>query len=425
MTDSTESEVVKHQTKGTTMKRSTQETPEEQDEIPTTAPAFQAMMREMARKALMNLVENEIEQLCGHAWHPEGDAEHYRAGSAPSSVYIQGKREEIARPRVRMRSGEGSVETSLKTWELAKDPGEWEEAMMRAVLCGVSTRKCAGLREHEVRGESKSNLSRLWQRKASELVEELQNLDLSGYNLLALMIDAVVLSDGLTVTVALGINTEGEKRILGYRVGSSENQVVCEDLLSGLFHRGLKEPDTRSLLVVLDGSKALQSAVINQFRSPKIQRCLVHKERNIKGYLPRKHWKGLSSYFRRIRKAQGEESALEICQELESFLSNKNVQAFESYKEASTDFLTLHGLNVPNTLNVSFLSTNNIENVFKNLRRHIGRVCRWREQSSQADLWVCSGLMLAEKGFRRIHGYQEIPALISALENDHEQEKAA
>jgi putative transposase len=80
---------------------------------------------------------------------------------------------------------------------------------------------------------------------------------------------------------------------------------------------------------------------------------------------------------------------------------------------------------VPNTLNVSFLSTNNIENVFKNLRRHIGRVCRWREQSSQADLWVCSGLMLAEKGFRRIHGYQEIPALIAALENDYQQEKAA
>ena len=403
------------------MKNTTKEKMELQDEIPTTASDFQSVMREMARDALMGMVKAEVEQLCGPAWHPDETTGNYRAGSAPSSVYVQGKREAMERPRVRTKGPEGSTETALKTWQLAKDPSEWEEAMMRAVLCGVSTRKCAGLREHEVLGESKSSLSRLWQRKASELVEELQQADLSDYEVLALMIDAVVLSKGLTVTVALGIDVQGGKRILGYQVGSSENQVVCEDLLNRLRHRGFKEPKDRSLLVLLDGSKALRNAVLCTFKSAIIQRCLVHKERNLKGYLPRKHWKELADCFRKIRKAQGEEEGLEACKELELFLSNKNAQARDSYEEAEEDFLTFHRLNVPNTLNISFLSTNHIENAFKNLRRHIGRVCRWRKESRQADLWVSSGLMLAEKGFRRIKGYKEIPLLITALENDHQE----
>lgn len=405
------------------MKNTTKEKIELQAEIPTTASDFQSVMRDMARDALMGMVKAEVEQLCGRAWHPDDSTGHYRAGSAPSSVYVQGKREVMERPRVRSRGSEGTSETTLKTWQLAKDPGEWEEAMMRAVLCGVSTRKCAGLREHEVRGESKSSLSRLWQRKASELVEELQQVDLSDYDVLALMIDAVVLSQGLTVTVALGIDVSGEKRILGYQVGSSENQVVCEDLLNRLRHRGFKEPEGRSLLVALDGSKALRNAVLCTFKSAIIQRCLVHKERNLKGYLPRKYWKELAECFRRIRKAQGEEAGLKACKELELFLSNKNAQARESYEEAAEDFLSFHRLDVPNTLNVTFLSTNHIENAFRNLRRHIGRVCRWRKESRQADLWVSSGLMLAQKGFRRIKGYKEIPSLIAALENKHQQEK--
>ncbi len=112
----------------------------------------------------------------------------------------------------------------LKAWELAQDPEEWEAAMMRAVLCGVSTRKMCLLMESEARGESKSTLSQLWQRKAAELVVELQEGDLKGYELLVLMVDAVGLADGLTVTVALGIDTRGEKQILGYQVGAEERE---------------------------------------------------------------------------------------------------------------------------------------------------------------------------------------------------------
>lgn len=249
--------------------------------------------------------------------------------------------------------------------------------------------------------------------------------DLSGYDSLVLMVDGVVLAEGLTVIVALGINTHGEKEILGFQVGSSENEQVCTDLLNRLHERGLKEPEGRALLAVLDGSKALKNAVVKRYGNVIVQRCLVHKERNIRGYLSKRDWKALSGHFNRLRKAQGEAAALEATEALEAFLGTRNGQARESYEEAGEELLALHRLNVSNLLNTSLLSTNSIENAFKNLRRHIGRVCRWRKNTNQADLWVASGLILAQHGFRKIRGYREIPELIRALEKALNEKEAA
>lgn len=380
-----------------------------------TADAFRLCIRQTVREALVAMVEAEVEQLCGQAWHPDSEAAYYRAGSAPSSVYLQGRRESLRRPRVRRHSEEGSEEVPLKTWALARDRQEWEDAMKQAILCGVSTRKVAQLRSCEVAGESRSSLSRLWQKKAAELVEQMQQSDLSGFDLVVLMLDAVVLCKDLVATVALGIDTDGNKRILGFQAGSSENVQVCADLLRSLKQRGLHVGEGRRLLSVLDGSKALKNALLEAFPGTLIQRCLVHKERNLRGYLPRKHWNELARLFNRLRRAQGEEAALEASQDIRNFLSDKNAQAQQSFEEAGEELLALHRLNVPNTLNVSLLSTNAIENSFKNLRRHIGRVCRWRENTHQADLWLASGLTLAEQGFRRIYGYKNIGALVDAL----------
>lgn len=381
-----------------------------------TADEFRSWMRNQARIAFCHLVESEVRELCGESYHPGEEAACYRAGSAPSSVYIDNKREELKRPRVRRGTGSDSEEVSLKIWKLARDPEEWEQAMMRAILCGVSTRKVSQMRESEVRGESRSSLSRLWQSKAAGLVEEMQERDLSGINLLVLMLDAVFLCKGLAATVALGIDTEGNKHILGFRIGSSENETVCSDLLSDLKTRGLSAPKDRYLFAVLDGSKALKNALLKQYPETLIQRCLIHKERNIRGYLSKKHWKTLAGLFKRLRQSQGAEAAKEAADAIAAFLKDKNAQARESFEEADEELLTLPRLNVPNTLHVSLLSTNCIENAFKNLRRHIGRVCRWREETHQADLWVASGLILANKGFRKIRGVTELPNLVRALE---------
>ena len=349
-----------------------------------TADQFRAWLREQARKALMALVEEEVEALCGVRYHPALDAAHYRSGGVYSPVYVDGRPEKLHRPRVRRKTATGSEETALKSWQMAQDPTEWEEAMYRAILCGVSTRKVAALRESELRGESKSSLSRLWQKKAAALVEEFQQRDLSGIDMLVLMLDAVVL---------------------------------C---------RELKVSQKRCLYAVLDGSAALQNALLETYPGTLVQRCLVHKERNVRRYLPRKYWSKLAELFKRLRCSQGAEAGKEAAEQIEQFLRGKNAQALVSFEEAGEDLLTLFRLEVPSTLNVSLLSTNSIENVFKNLRRHIGRVCRWREDTAQADLWLASGIKLAQQGLRRIRNHEELPKLKAALETrwqaNHEQE---
>jgi transposase-like protein len=388
-----------------------------------TAETLREHLRGSVREALKAIFEEEIRALCGERYRPD-QSEYQRAGSAPSYVITDASREAMDRPRVRRRIGdEKTEEVALKSWKLAQSPDEWESAMMRAILCGVSTRSCKGLRQEELLGESRSAISRLWQRKSVELVEQMQQSDLSAIHLVAMMLDGVVLAKDLVATVALGIDEQGIKHVLGFRVGSSENQEVCRDLLSNLRQRGLTPAPDRYLLGVLDGSKALERALLEVFPHTLIQRCLVHKERNLKGYLSHRHWGEIAQLFNRLRRCQGSEAAREVLDEMERFLSNKNQQAKDSLNEAGSQLLTLLDLEVPNTLNRSLLSTNCIENLFKNLRRHIGKVCRWREQGDQADRWLASGLMLASQGFRKIGGHEKIPSLIEALEKKWANER--
>ena len=353
--------------------------------------------------------------MCGASHRPDPQSAFRRAGSANSTVFMDGRREALKRPRVREQSDQSSVEVKLASWQTAKDPVQWQKATIRAVLCGVSTRDVGRLGEDKVKGLSKSAVSRLWQDKAAELVAGMQQADLGEFDVLVLMIDAVVLAKGVVATVALGIDTNGHKRILGYRVGGSENKEVCADLLSNLAARGLAVPASRDLLAVLDGSDALRSALLAHYPTAQVQRCLVHKERNLRGYLSKRHWAELARLFNQLRKVQGSEQAKAAATAIRTFLKGKNAQARESFEEAGADLLRLFHLEVPNSLHRTLLSTNSIENVFKNLRRHLGRVCRWRENTGQADRWMASGLELAQRGFRRISGHEDLGKLAVAL----------
>jgi len=380
----------------------------------------------------------EVDALCGPRYERDRERPCYRAGSASSPVYVRGKPEELTRPRVRRREEDGgSVEVFLKTFKVAQDPQSWEEALMAATLCGVSTRDQQRLHPEELKGLSRSAVSRLWKTKAEEVAEEMQTRDLSERPVLGVMLDGVRLADGLWVVIAIGFYVDGTKEVLGFAVGSSENTEVCRDLMGKLHRRGLQtKPDLR-LLAVLDGSDALKTALLEFFPDAVVQRCLVHKERNLRGYLPKKYWSELAALFKRLRRAQGREAAEAAREEIRAFLASKNQQARDSFEEAGEELIAFHCLEVPSTLNTTFLSTNCIvpseataategrRNAIKNLRRHIGRVCRWRKETDQAKLWVGSGLTLAQKGFRRIRGHKDLGHLEKALQRQDSKEAAA
>ncbi|MDF3130865.1 IS256 family transposase [Kiritimatiellaeota bacterium B1221] len=389
-----------------------------QAEATQAATLLSTHVRQCARAAILNIIQEEVDLLCGPSHHPNNESAFFRAGSAPSSIYIEGKRQAVSRPRVRERTEDGSQEVTIKTLQAARDPHEWEDMVHRAILCGVSGRDQARLQAHELKGMTKSNISRLWAQRAGELIREMNETDLSDFRMIALMLDGFSLSHELHVIVALGIDMEGHKRVLGYTVGASESYEVSKDLLSSLVRRGLTAA-TGTPLVILDGAEALRKAVLEFWPDAPVQRCLVHKERNLRGYLSRKHHGRLRLFFSELRKAQGEEAALEILKKMEDWIGGINAQALASLQEARGDMIAWFRLGGPATLNQTFLSTNHIENSMRNLRKHLGRVKRWRPETDMASRWVASGLWIAQRGFRRVRGYRDLPVLAEKLNARH------
>ena len=377
---------------------------------------FREFLRGSMRQMICEVMAAEVIELCGPK-HMPANSDNYRAGSAPGRVLIESEREELVRPRVRKRHAAGSSsEVALETYAAANDPEQLKQHVLQALMSGVSTRQMTAVKPNSPT-VSRSSVSRLWQEAGGRLVDELRSRDLGQHAWCVLMLDGIRLSRDQVAIAAIGIDSAGKKHVLDFALGGSENLEVARELASRIVARGFK--CSHRLYVVLDGSDALRSAVKELFPEAVIQRCLVHKERNIRGKLSRRHWGELGRLFKRLRSVQGYEAALEVLRDLETFLKPLNAEAHKSLHEAGEDLLALHRLNVPNTLHRSLLSTNAIENSFLNTRRKLGRVTRFRAETDQASRWLAYALLEAEKGFHRISGCRDLPALIAALAREH------
>jgi len=229
----------------------------------------------------------EVTELCGPKHAPSG-GEVFRSGSSPGRVIFEGQREEVVRPRVRERQANGTTtEVSLASYESARNPERLQASILAALMSGVSTREIKNV-QPDPQGTSKSNVSRHWQQAGQKFIDQLRDRDLSTFDWAVLMLDGIRLSKDQLAIVAIGITTDGYKHVLDFDLGSTENAEVCRDLLRRLMARGFH--CDRRLLAVLDGSDALRSVVKEFFPDSVIQRCLVHKERNIRAKLSKRHW---------------------------------------------------------------------------------------------------------------------------------------
>ena len=380
-----------------------------------TAEEFREFLQGEVRALLMGCIQAEVDALCGPSYRPNPETKCHRAGSAPGYVLYEGRRQDIIRPRVRRKSGESASEVQLATYANAKEPGELRARILDAFSVGVSGRDQSRLHGEDTPGTSKSEVSRLWRREGAKWLAEFRERSIVREDWLVLMLDGVWLDKELMAVVALGIAADGTKHILDFELGASESTETAKGLLERLVRRGFAPTNNGRLLVGLDGSSALKSAVLSYWPDAVIQRCLVHKERNIRRFLRRKDWKELAGHFDRLRKAQGSVAGQEALKELERFVGERNQAALESLKEGGEELLALHRLEVPATLHVSLLSTNLIEGPFRNMRRKLERVSRWRAETDQASRWLAYGLLEAERGFRRLRHAEDLGALRMAL----------
>lgn len=370
---------------------------------------FETFLKAAARTAFVKVLFEEVEHLCGKAYHPDANSDFQRAGSAPGRYFFGTDEESVRRPRVR----KNGKEVQLKSYAVAQNRDALHGAMLRAFMAGMPSREQRRM-FNNVSGTSHGEVSRLWQKEGERCIEELRGRDLSKEDYVILMLDGIWLSNDLCAVVALGITKEGEKQILDFQIGASENVEVCMDLVNRIEDRGFAP--RRRLLAVLDGSKALRTAVHRKWPQAIIQRCLIHKARNIKGYLSYRHHGEVERFFQRLRKAEGLEAAEEIVAELRIFLKGKNAQALASLEEAGDELLAVYRLGAPSTLNSTLLNTNCIENPFRNVRAKTQRVSRWRSETNMASKWLAYALLEAERGFRRINNYKDMAQLIIILE---------
>src|SRR4051794_30988197 len=286
------------------------------------------------------------------------------------------------------------------------------------MLAGLSTRHYpAGLEPVGTRTEqtatatSRSAVSRRFVAATETALTALLGADLSGLELVALMVDGVHFGEH-TCVVALGIDIDGIKHPLSLVEGSTENATLVTELIVGLRERGLDV--TRPILAVLDGSKALRRAVVDVFDRPVIARCQLHKIRNVEDKLPQKLRSVVAA---RMRRAYHADSALAAEAELTALateLDRTHPSAAASLREGLAETLTVLRLGVPPTLARTLRSTNAVESMISICRTHASNVKRWRD-GQMALRWCAAGMVEAGKQFRRVNGHLHLRALRDTL----------
>jgi transposase-like protein len=367
---------------------------------------------------LAEMMERDATKLCGARHERSDDRRGYRWGHAAGKLGFHGGKVAIERPRVRARGG---PEIALPSWEAAQAEdwlGRWA---MNLMLINVSTRRfgrAVRLPEGDIAaapgaGVSKSAVSRRFVALSTERMKAWMSTDLSQLDLLAIQIDGMHISNELTLLAAIGIDGTGAKHPLGLLEGATENTAVVQALLDNLIERGLDPKLCR--LFIVDGSKALIKAIRRTFgRHTPIQRCQVHKARNIVERLPKHLHASVRAALRQAWELDDAEKAERLLRNLARRLEQVAPGVSTSILEGLDEMLTVIRLGLPSSLRRSLACTNIIENMMGTVRRVCRNVKRWRD-ASMARRWTAAAMQEAVKGFRRLKAYRQLPMLRTAL----------
>jgi transposase-like protein len=356
------------------------------------------------------IMRAEVEQIAGKPYARKTEID--RWGTETEYVIMGGQKVRVSRQRLRDKQ---KKEVHITSYERFQDEDRRTQAIFTRLVAGVSSRAYAKTVEEfgQGYGISKSVISRKTVEATAEQLRSLCERDLSKLDICVLVIDGVHVGKTVHI-VAMGVETSGKKHILGVRQGATENSQVCTELFEDLVQRGLQAE--RPMLVVIDGSKALRSAVDRFFGDRAVvQRCQVHKRRNVLQHLPDRYH---AEYRRKIQSAYSmtsyEDAKSALKRTIEQ-LERINENAARSLEEGLDETLTVHRLQLPEILRKSFSTSNMIESAFSQGSTVMRNVKRW-SNNNQIQRWVATSLLHSENKFRRIRGFKSLSVLVAALE---------
>lgn len=370
------------------------------------------LIRQAGLQLISLLMEEEVRDLVGERSQPRADREANRWGHERGYCVVMGQKVPIERPRVRSTEDR---EVRLGSYELFHRGEPLTETVWEKLMLGLSTRRYGqAVRQFaEAYGLEKSAISEHFIEASRAKLQQLMERRLERMKFCALLIDATPF-EGQQMVVALGIGQDGRKTILGLRQGATENATVVGELLEDLAGRGFDFTVPR--LYVVDGAKALSATVKNHAgASALIQRCQVHKRRNVLDHLSEEQQSLVAQKLNAAYAIEDYEAAKLALNKLHRELMDSNPSAARSLAEGMEETLTVHKLQLPPQLRKTLASTNVIESAFAIVERVCANVKRWHA-GDQRERWVGSGLLVAEKQFRRVKGHKLIPLLLRQLE---------
>jgi len=357
----------------------------------------------------------EREQIAGPDYAPKREGL-YKWASEGGSVYIAGQKVHVNRPRLR----DNGREVQLGSYLAMRDRGVFSEQLLGQLLGGLSGRQYRQtlINAAEAFGVSASAVSEHVIEATSEKLRQFRERRFDDFEPFAVFMDTVHRGQ-MAFVVAVGLDIQGNKQVLGFWEGATENAEVVGALLDDLQSRGLRLG--RRVLFIIDGGKALIKALIERFgEKVLVQRCTIHKDRNIQAHLPKKHRNEAHRRFRHAFEQNDYKDAERELREFERWLRSINESAADSLLEAFDQLLTLHRLKVPALLRKTLHSTNPIESLFSQVRGCEKNIKRYRN-SSMSQRWLASVLLYAESKFRRIKGADQIKQVlinIDAIQHD-------
>jgi transposase-like protein len=367
--------------------------------------------------AIEQMLCEDAEQLAGAPHSRGGGRVGHRWGRTRGKIGFHGGKVVVRRPRVRS----AGHEVALPTWRAAQSEdwlGRWA---MNLMLINVSTRKlrrAVRLPEGDLPavvgdGTSKSAASRRFVALSAERMAEWMASDLSQLDLLVIQIDGLHIGNDLVLVAALGIDGEGTKHPLGLVEGATENTAVVQALIDNLIERGLDPKVCR--LFIVDGAKALTKAIRATFgRHTPIQRCQIHKARNVIERLPKPLHGSVRKTLRQAWELDDADKSERLLRNLARRLEPEARGVAASILEGLDEMLTVNRLGLPAQLRRSLACTNGIENMMGTVRRVCRNVKRW-QNVDMALRWTVAGMLEAAKGFRRLKAHKQLPILKAAL----------
>ena len=367
-------------------------------------------------QALDALLEQERTEVCGERYRHDAGRHAMRAGHSPGELVMGGRKVRVSRPRA--RSADGGSEIHLPSWRQFSTEDPLEREAVEKMIIGVSTRKYRRALdplppEIDDFGTSKSAVSRRFVAATKRQLDDWLGRDLSGLRLASIMLDGLGFEEHV-VLIALGIDADGKKHVLGLHEGATENAAACGALLDDIIERGVSTQ--KSLLFVVDGAKALHKAVVRRFGDRAlIQRCQVHKARNVKDHLPDELHASVAATMRQAYATRNEQAAKRQLENLARKLDDDHPSAAASVREGLVETLTVIRLGLPASFARTFATTNPIENLNSTARWTCRNVKRWRS-GSMVLRWACAAMQEAGSRFRRVNGASRgMPFLIAVL----------